>query len=50
MTESVLEGDAAAARLRAGRDFVLGPREDETACRGFRWPELVMFNWRRAVA
>src|SRR4051812_19448066 len=30
----------------AARDFLLAHREDyETACRGFRWPQLDTFNW-----
>jgi len=46
MTESVLEADTAAGRLRSARDFLLERREDyETAYREFRWPELETFNW-----
>jgi len=34
------------ARYRAARDFLLQHRTDQdTACAGFRWPQLTHFNW-----
>lgn len=40
------ESSEARRRFIAARDFLLEHRDDQPrACRDFKWPDLVEFNW-----